>query len=114
MTEETVGIRPADAFALESLRLIEQLWSELGTLYPEVNGPPFPPKDIVGAALFLCWPGRWPRVIGCEALRQLPSGDFSIDAGVTCEVPRCARDGTFCVLRYRALATQRRIGNNDV
>jgi hypothetical protein len=48
MTKETVSVRPADPFAPESLRLIEQLWSELGTLYPEVNGPPFSPRDIFG------------------------------------------------------------------
>ena len=56
MTVETVSIRPADPFAPESLRLIEQLWSELGALYPEANGPPFPPRDIdiVGGSLCFC------------------------------------------------------------
>ncbi|HEY8650114.1 MAG TPA: GNAT family N-acetyltransferase, partial [Chthoniobacterales bacterium] len=78
MTEETVSIRPADPFAPESLRLIEQLWSELGALYPEVNGPPFPPKDIVGdrAVFVLAWSGD--QAIACGALRPFPSGDFSI------------------------------------
>jgi putative acetyltransferase len=78
MTEETVSIRPADPFAPESLRLIEQLWSELGALYPEVSGPPFPPKDIVGdrAVFVLAWSGD--QAIACGALRPFPSGDFSI------------------------------------
>ena len=69
MTEEAVSIRPADPFAPESLRLIEQLWSELGALYPEVNGPPFPPKDIVGdrAVFVLAWSGG--QAIGCDAER---------------------------------------------
>jgi putative acetyltransferase len=78
MTEETVSIRPADPFAPESLRLIEQLWSELGALYPEVSGPPFPPKDIVGdrAVFVLAWSDG--QAIACGALRPFPSGDFSI------------------------------------
>ena len=70
MTEETVSIRPADPFAPESLRLIEQLWSELGALYPEVNGPPFPPKDIVGdrAVFVLAWSDGQASVAKLEEL----------------------------------------------
>ncbi len=78
MTEEAVSIGPADPFAPERLRLIEQLWSELGALYPEMTGPPFPPKDIVGdrAVFVLAWSGG--QAIDCGALRPFPSGDFSI------------------------------------
>jgi hypothetical protein len=62
MAEDTVSIRPADPFAPESLRLIEQLWSELGALYPEVTGPRFPPKDIEGPRCFCAGLVGWPGI----------------------------------------------------
>lgn len=59
---------PAALSAPESLRLTEQLWSELGVLYPEVTEPPFPPKDIVGerTVFVRAWSGG--QAIGCATL----------------------------------------------
>ncbi len=78
MTEETVSIRPADPFAPESLRLIEQLWSELGALYPEVSGPPFPPRDIFGERAVFVVASLGGVAVGCGAVRPLPDGDPAI------------------------------------
>ena len=50
-------VRRAELSAPETARLVRQLWEELGALYPEVNGPPFTPDDIVGArtAFVVAW-----------------------------------------------------------
>jgi putative acetyltransferase len=64
-------VRRADPSAPEALRLIRQLWEELGALYPEVNGPPFSPNDIVGertAFVVACWQGE---PAGCGAFQPI-------------------------------------------
>lgn len=72
-------VRATDPFAPESLRLIAELWSELGSLYPEVNGSPFQTHDIGGdrSAFVVAWKNG--RAVGCGALRPLPDSD---DPGV--------------------------------
>ena len=64
-------VRRADPSAPESLRLIRQLWEELGALYPEVNGAPFTPNDIVGerTAFVVAWWEGEPA--GCGAFQPI-------------------------------------------
>lgn len=64
-------VRRADPSAPEARRLIRKLWEELGALYPEVNGPPFSPNDIVGerTAFVVAWWEEEPA--GCGAFHPI-------------------------------------------
>lgn len=72
-------VRVTDPVAPESLRLVAELWSELGLLYPEINGSPFQTQDISGdrSAFVVAWQNG--RAVGCGAFRPLPDSD---DRGV--------------------------------
>jgi putative acetyltransferase len=69
-----LGIKPADPFAPESLRLAAALWAELSRLYPEMTAPPFPPRDIVGARAVFMVASLGGKPVGCGAVRPLPEG----------------------------------------
>jgi len=64
-------VRRADSRAPETLHLVEQLWAELGFLYPEVKGPPAAPDEIVGerASFVVAWVKG--EAVGCGAFRPL-------------------------------------------
>jgi GNAT superfamily N-acetyltransferase len=109
-------VRRADPFAPEALRLIRQLWEELGALYPEVNGPPFSPNDILGerTAFVVAWWEDEPA--GCGAFQPI-SGEESdvaeirrmyvepglrrrrIARAILAELERLARECGYAVVR---------------
>jgi len=71
-------VTPGDLSAPETARLVRQLWEELGTLYPEVNGAPFTPNDIVGArtAFVVAW---WEgEAVGCGAFHPLSADESNV------------------------------------
>lgn len=55
-----------------------ELWTELGSLYPEIKGAPFLPGDFSGEnhAFVAAWLGA--AAVGCGALQPFPDGDPSI------------------------------------
>ena len=71
----TLEVRPADPFAPESIRLIDELWRELGALYPEVKGAPFRSTDISGkrTAFVVAWLND--AAVGCGAFQPLTNDD---------------------------------------
>ena len=71
-------VRRVDPSAPEALRLIRQLWEELGALYPEVNGPPFSPNDIVGerTAFVVAWWEGEPA--GCGAFQAISDEESDV------------------------------------
>ena len=71
-------VRRADSRAPETLRLVEGLWKELGTLYPEVKGPPTAPDEIVGerASFVVAWMKGEP--VGCGAFRPLSEDESNV------------------------------------
>jgi GNAT superfamily N-acetyltransferase len=66
---ERLEVRSSDPFAPEAVRLIGELWRELGTLYPEVQGTPFHPADISGkrTAFVVAWLDE--AAVGCGAFK---------------------------------------------
>lgn len=77
-TSAVCEVRLAYPFAPESVRLIGELWRELGTLYPEVNGVPFLPSDITGVRTAFVVASLGAQAVGCGAFHSLPDGDSSI------------------------------------
>ena len=78
MNASACVVRPGDLSAPETARLVRQLWEELGTLYPEVNGAPFTPNDIVGArtAFVVAW---WDgEAVGCGAFHPLSADESNV------------------------------------
>ena len=74
----TCVVRRADPSAPEALRLVRQLWEELGALYPEVNGPPFSPNDMVGerTAFVVAW---WEdEAAGCGAFHPISDEESDV------------------------------------
>ena len=71
-------VRRAGAHAPETLRLVDRLWKELGTLYPEVTGPPTAPDEIVGerASFVVAWMEDEP--VGCGAFRPLSEDESDV------------------------------------
>ena len=109
-------VRRADPSAPEALRLIRQLWEELGALYPEVNGPPFSPNDIVGerTAFVVAWWEGEPA--GCGAFQAISDEESDvaeirrmyvepslrrrgIARAILAELERLARECGFAVVR---------------
>jgi putative acetyltransferase len=58
--------------------LIGELWSELGTLYPEGKCAPFHPSDISGEGTAFVVASLGELSVGCGAFQPLPDGDPSI------------------------------------
>lgn len=80
----SVGIvRRARASAPELVHLLQRLWDELGSLYPEAKAPPSPPNDITGerAGFVVAWVGG--EAAGCGAFRP-----FSSDQSAIAEIKR--------------------------
>ncbi len=78
MTTPVCVVRRAELSAPETARLVRQLWEELGALYPEVNGPPFTPDDIVGArtAFVVAW---WEgEAVGCGAFHPISDDESNV------------------------------------
>jgi putative acetyltransferase len=75
---ERLEIRPADPFAPESVRLVGELWRELGAPYPEGQGASFRPADISGkrTAFVIAWLDN--AAVGCGALQPLDNDETSI------------------------------------
>jgi putative acetyltransferase len=73
-----LDVRATDPFAAESVRLIGELWQELGALYPEVKGAPFRPTDIIGkgTAFVIAWLDG--AAVGCGAFPPLDKNEISI------------------------------------
>ena len=71
-------VRRADSRAPETLRLVERLWAELGSLYPEMKGPPTAPDEIVGAraSFVVAWVKGEP--VGCGAFRPLSEDENNV------------------------------------
>lgn len=82
-TRSICVVRRADSRAPETLRLVERLWHELGSLYPEVKGPSTAPDEIVGqrASFVVAWVEG--EAVGCGAFRAL-----SEDEGNVAEIKR--------------------------
>jgi putative acetyltransferase len=71
-------VRLADLSGPETARLVRQLWEELGRLYPEVNGAPFTPNDIVGertAFVVAWWEGE---AVGCGAFHPISDDESDV------------------------------------
>lgn len=71
-------VRRGDLSHPETARLVLQLWKELGVLYPEVNGAPFTPNDIVGArtAFVVAW---WEdEAVGCGAFHPISDDENNV------------------------------------
>jgi GNAT superfamily N-acetyltransferase len=73
-----LDVRETDPFAPESIRLIGELWQELGVLCPEVKGAPFQPTDIIGkgTAFIIAWLDD--AAVGCSAFQPLEKNETSI------------------------------------
>jgi putative acetyltransferase len=71
-------VRRSDSSAPEILCLVQQLWNELGRLYPEMNGHLSPPNDIVGerSPFVLAWLNG--RAAGCGAFRPIAADECEI------------------------------------
>lgn len=71
-------VRRADPSAPETLRLVRQLWEELGALYPAMNAPPFSPNDIVGerTAFVVAWWEGAPA--GCGAFHPISADESHV------------------------------------
>jgi putative acetyltransferase len=109
-------VRRAHPSAPEALRLVRQLWEELGALYPEVNGSPFSPNDIVGerTAFVVAWWDGEPA--GCGAFQPISDGESGvaeirrmyveprlrrrrISSAILAELERLARERGYAVVR---------------
>ncbi len=64
-------LRSTEPTAPESVALIQQLWSELDALYPEVDGASFQTHDLEGgrSGFIVAW--RNGRPVGCGGFRPL-------------------------------------------
>ncbi len=78
MTTPACVVRRAELSAPDTARLVRQLWVELGTLYPEVNGPPFTPDDIVGARTGFVVASWKAEAVGCGAFHPISDEESSV------------------------------------
>ena len=71
-------VRRVDGLAPETTRLVQQLWDELGRLYPEMNAPLSPPREVAGArsGFVVAWSEK--DAIGCGAFRALSGDDGKV------------------------------------
>ena len=103
-------VRRADSRAPETLRLVERLWGELGSLYPEAMGPPTAPDEIVGdrASFVVAWVKGKP--VGCGAFRPLSAEikrmyveptmrGRGVSRSILIELEKLARDCGYTVVR---------------
>ncbi len=69
-------VRQVAALSPEVTRLVQRLWDELGSLYPELNAPPSPAPEMIQerAGFFLAYRAEEP--VGCGAFQPL-AGDES-------------------------------------
>ena len=109
-------VKRADPSAPETLRLVQLLWEELSTLYPELNAPPFPPNEFAGerSAFVIAWLGDEPA--GCGAFHPISDEESNvaeirrmyveprvrrrgISRVILAELERLARDCGYAVVR---------------